>query len=202
MYFNENAFQWDTPERLRRANILAERIREHWGTNELTTVLEFGCGTGAISYALGDRAENFLGFDTAEKMLSIYRQKADSSRHRAVENLADVGAGTVDAVVTSMVLHHVPDVPDTLATLAEKLRPGGLLTVIDLDARCEFFHQDMDVEVFHHGFDREEFSGSLRAAGLVVQRMETMVEAVKALKDGTEHPYSMFIVTASKPAAG
>lgn len=201
MYFDEKAFQWDTPHVLERSAAQARLLCEHWGERDLETALEFGCGTGTVTYALGDRAARFIGYDTSENMLEVYRSKAPSERYTTVSSLAEIPAASLDVVFTSMVLHHVENVRETLATLAEKLRPGGLLSVLDLDAGSESFHHGVDVQVFHHGFAREEFAKLLQELGFTVLKFETAYEGVKVREDGTENPYRTFLITAEKGAA-
>lgn len=198
MFFNEQAKTWDTPQSLQRAKALAELLQNHWGSKKLSTVLEFGCGTGSLTFALGDSSEQYIGYDTAENMLEIYREKAPSDRYTTIESLDQVSDSSLDAVYTSMVLHHVDNIDFVLEQFAAKLKPGGLLSVIDLDAGSESFHKGINVEVFHHGFQRETFADIVAGHGFEVLRIETAFNGVKELPDGGQRDYTMFILTGHK----
>jgi ubiquinone/menaquinone biosynthesis C-methylase UbiE len=77
-----------------------------------------------------------VGIDGDPKILDLARRKDGSDRVEWVEGLADelpFGVGEVDAVVTTLVFHHLP-LGIKRAALAEArrvLRPGGRLVVAD-----------------------------------------------------------------------
>ena len=60
----------------------------------------------------------------------------------------------LDLVVSSMVLHHLPDVAAAFRRLRACLSVGGWIAVADLDAEDGSFHSDR-TGVFHNGFDRQ-----------------------------------------------
>ena len=79
-----------------------------------TTVLDLGCGTGAIGLALAGRADRVLGRDISAGMMDEARHKADE---RGLENVT-FEEGTfrepnvdeaVDIVVSNFAMHHLSD---------------------------------------------------------------------------------------------
>lgn len=96
-------------------------------------ILDFGCGPGVISTALGATGYEVLGVDGSSGML----QQARATATRM--NLANVRfeqvdatqfeppSGAFDAVVASSVIEYLPDDLGLLGKLAQSLRPGGLL---------------------------------------------------------------------------
>ena len=101
-------------------------------------VLDVGCGTGTLTIAAAEKMPDVrvVGLDGDRKILDLARRKAGSERVEWLEGLADelpFADGEVDAVMTSLVFHHLP-LAIKRAALAEArrvLRPGGLLVVAD-----------------------------------------------------------------------
>jgi len=101
-------------------------------------VLDVGCGTGTLTIAAADELPEarVVGLDGDRKVLDLARRKAGSERVEWVEGLADelpFGDGEVDALVTTLVFHHLP-LGIKRAALVEArrvLRPGGRLVVGD-----------------------------------------------------------------------
>jgi len=101
-------------------------------------VLDIGCGTGTLTIAAADelRDARVVGLDGDRKVLDLARRKDGSERVEWVEGLADelpFGDGEVDALMTTLVFHHLP-LGIKRAALVEArrvLRPGGLLVVGD-----------------------------------------------------------------------
>ncbi len=97
------------------------------------TVLEIGCGIGRITRALATRAARVIALDVSDEMLSRAREL--NSQLTGVEwvlgdgaTLGSIGADSVDACVSVVVLQHVPDPEITLGYVREVgrvLRPGG-----------------------------------------------------------------------------
>ncbi|MUV86865.1 methyltransferase domain-containing protein [Natronomonas sp. CBA1123] len=78
------------------------------------TVLDLGCGTGAIGLALAEDAGRVLGRDISEGMMAEAREKAAA---RGLDNVS-IEAGTfrdpnveesVDIVVSNFAMHHLSD---------------------------------------------------------------------------------------------
>lgn len=104
-------------------------------------ILDFGCGSGDITFHLSQAGYRMTGFDLSEGMLAAARRTDAEGRVQWVARLdTTAGAsfpfrdGTFDAVVASSVLEYVPDLEATLVQFARILRPGGWLhaTVPDL----------------------------------------------------------------------
>jgi 2-polyprenyl-3-methyl-5-hydroxy-6-metoxy-1,4-benzoquinol methylase len=102
------------------------------------SVLEVGCGHGALTRHLAARAESVLALDLSPEMVRVAR--ARSAAWPNVEyRVADVAAAALpdagfDVVLSAATLHHLPLEP-TVRRLAEAVRPGGWLAVQDLVAR-------------------------------------------------------------------
>ena len=89
--------------------------------------LDFGCGAGSLTRALGHHFESCLGVDTSEEMVRTARRlNADMPNCRFElgdgEGLALVPTGSIDLVFTHLVLQHLPGRGPILRYVAELVR--------------------------------------------------------------------------------
>lgn len=116
-------------ERARPFVDLVARVR----TPAPSTVVDLGCGTGALTASLARRwpGARVTGVDSSPEMLAAAAGAAVDGRVRFVEG--DVRtwepAGPVDVVVSNAVLHWVPGHERLLGRWAAWLAPGGSLAV-------------------------------------------------------------------------
>ncbi|HUP99564.1 MAG TPA: methyltransferase domain-containing protein [Aeromicrobium sp.] len=120
-------------ERLWRPMVVEQVV-----SNGPAVVLDLGCGTGSLAIPIAQRvqAARVIGLDGDAEVLDIAQSKPGGERVEWIEGFADevpLDDGTVDSVVTSLLLHHLP-LPTKLAALSEArrvLRPGGQLVLAD-----------------------------------------------------------------------
>jgi len=118
-------------------------IREVLGFLDLQpdqTVMEVGTGTGEFALAAAGQCSKVYALDLSQGMLSYAEKKA---RSRGIVNVEFIPAGfltyqhsgaPVDAVVTQIALHHLPDFWKQIALLrmAALLPVGGKLFLRDI----------------------------------------------------------------------
>lgn len=105
--------------------------------------LDLGCGTGGLALAAKRRVGpegDVQGIDPSEQMIERARRKA---RRAGLDVRFEVGVaqelpladGSVDAVLSSLVLHHLPhdDLARALREIRRVLAPGGRFLAADLD---------------------------------------------------------------------
>src|SRR5690606_8451886 len=132
-------------------------------------LLEYGAGTGLVTQALRQYVGPVVLADSSAGMREVMRQKIAAGTLTDAEiweldlEQDDVPDEHFDLVVTSLVLHHVQDLPRVLAGFAALLRPRGHVAIADLDHEDGSFH-DHDFHG-HHGFDRSVLASQLRDAG-------------------------------------
>lgn len=71
MSFDNYAKNWDTDLRINRAKIIAKEIQNVIGCKKDCTAMEFGCGTGLISFNLVNWFKNITLIDSSKNIILI-----------------------------------------------------------------------------------------------------------------------------------
>jgi ubiquinone/menaquinone biosynthesis C-methylase UbiE len=203
--FNQAAADWDAdPAKHERARILAERIQKNIPLSPGMTALEYGCGTGLLSFALHARLGHITLADNSTGMLDALRSKIAASGAAHMTPVAldldrdPVPAIRVDLIFTMLALHHVGEPGRILRAFYGMLNTPGYIAVADLDAEDGSFHGP-DFKG-HKGFDRDLLANQAVAAGFSNVRFETAVTLIRELEKGAR-PFPLFLMTAEKGAA-
>lgn len=215
MDFNTAAAGWDTDRRIKRAERISEEIAKTIHIKPHSNALEFGCGTGLISFGLCDRFDHITLVDTSEAMVDMLCRKISEA---GITNMTALKAdipGTAgfgrdalrfalprdkyDVIYTSMALHHVIDVSSALAAFYGLLRDGGTVCIVDLTRDDGSFHRLEKDFRGHNGFEQEELKSELEDKGFADVQTRVFFKDTKRVED-REVPYSLFMMTGSKPA--
>lgn len=199
MNFNDIALKWDTERRIKRAKVISDFIKEKVKLHSEMNVLEFGCGTGLISFNLYQSVNKIIGYDTSDKMLEVFNRKAIELAIVNVQSTTNLlkNSNQIDCVLSSMVFHHIPDIKSQLNELSKVLTSLGELFIVDLDKEDGSFHKDeLDFEG-HNGFDRDEFCAILKSVGFMIIEVGTVLTDTKCI-NGADVPYSLFYIHARK----
>lgn len=197
--FDERAKSWDDdPMKTARAQAVADGIGKAASWKPGMRAIEFGCGTGLLSFALQARFAAITLADTSPGMLDVLRQKIEMAglpHMQAVllDDSATMNGQPFDMVYSLMTLHHVPDVNVALRRFHDWLDDGGQLCIADLDAEDGSFH-DHDPSV-HNGFERAQLAGMVAAAGFDNIRFSTVFQIAKG---NPERTYPVFLMIATK----
>jgi ubiquinone/menaquinone biosynthesis C-methylase UbiE len=189
-YFDKAAATWDdNPARRAISLAVAAAIREAIPLSKRMLVLDYGCGTGLLSFLLASDVGGVLAADSSDGMLEQVRKKITELGVKNVRVMRfDVTTdenvtSRHDAVVSAMTMHHIADVHGALRGLASMLNPGGWLAVADLCTEDGSFHSDRSVP--HNGFEPEELARYLRGIGM----REVSWQVVHTVeKNGREYP--------------
>ena len=195
--FDARAETWDDAQKVSRAEDVAAAMRRAVPMSPTMRALEYGAGTGLLSFCLRDALGPITLADRSAGMRAVAERKIAAARARGLRVIDldlmrdPVPAERYDLIFSMMTLHHVPDVPRVFAAFHSMLGPGGRVCLADLDAEDGSFHGP-EVEV-HHGFERATVRTWLAAAGFA--------EIVVADCCRIEHHgqrYSVFLAVARK----
>jgi ubiquinone/menaquinone biosynthesis C-methylase UbiE len=201
-HFDSKARQWDDNPVFRERGLkIAQAVRASVPLSTRMHALDYGCGTGLLSFPLKDELGSLLLADSSAGMLEVVNEKiatqgAANMTTLQLDLLADPPpAQRFDLIVTSMTLHHVPDTDHILQVFHDLLAPGGYLCVADLDQEDGSFH-GIEVDV-HHGFDRDDLARRAAYAGFADVRFETVFSIAKEGERGSRD-YPVFLMIARR----
>jgi len=200
--FDQRAAGWDNnPGRVALARAVVAAIRDAVPLRPDMRVMDFGAGTGLVTLGLLDDVGEITAVDASAGMLRVLAEKtAVWGSHRVRTLRCDVSTEALpqaafDLVVSSMTLHHLPDVPAVLKRLRASLRPGGWIALADLDTEDGSFHADK-TGVYHCGFERAEVCRWLTGAGYAGAAARDAYRMTKPGSDGVIRDYPVFLATA------
>ena len=201
--FDERAKDWDSdPKKVERARAVAEAIRNAIPLTHKMNALEYGCGTGLLSFAFQSDLGQITLADTSLGMLDVLKEKIIAAGVTNMHPLRlDLSIDPVpfdhfDLTYSLMTLHHIEDAKGILKKFHALLNPSGILCVADLDKEDGTFHTDGTTDV-HLGFERAELQGWVEDAGFVDVKFSTAFENKKKIGD-TEKIFPIFLLTARK----
>jgi ubiquinone/menaquinone biosynthesis C-methylase UbiE len=110
------------------------------GIGKEHTVIDLGCGTGGFAIHAAELCEHVHAVDVSPAMLAVAQEKAQNagvgniSFHRGGWMSYRHGTDLADAVVSTAVLHHLPDFWKLrgLKNAHDMLKPGGRLRLFDV----------------------------------------------------------------------
>jgi len=178
--FDVAAASWDaSTTRVNLARKLAETIQSlPWFKANSFDAMDFGSGTGLISFSLLPTLKSLVGVDSSDGMTEVFNRKVSEG------NITNAVALNMflkeprqldkqfDLIFSGMVLHHIKDVPAMIHLLVSYLKNGGFLALSDFEAtpNAARFHSPHDAykEETHHpkGFVVEDIKKCFRDAGL------------------------------------
>jgi len=201
--FNERAKDWDSdPMKVERARVVAEAIRNALPLTSEMTALEYGCGTGLLSFALQSDLGQITLADTSQGMLDVLNEKINAAGVTNMRPLMlDLATDPLPAeryhlTYSLMTLHHIHDTEDILKKFYALLKPAGYLCIADLGKEDGSFHTDGTTDV-HKGFERLTLQKQVEAAGFREIHFLTAYEIKKKIGN-TEKTFPVFLMTARK----
>ncbi len=202
--FDERAQDWDSdPDKVERARAVANAIRKAIPLSTSMNALEYGCGTGLLSFALQPDLGCITLADSSQGMLDVLGEKIAAA---GVTNMhpirLDLSADPLpaeryDLTYSLMVLHHIRNPKEILAKFHDLLEPNGYLLVADLDKEDGSFHTDGSTDV-HLGFERDALRRQVEAIGFENVVFSTAYEIKKKVNSGEEKIFPVFLMVAQK----
>lgn len=200
--FDGRAKTWDSdPQKIARARDTAEVIRRMVPLSTEMRALEYGCGTGLLSFALRPHVRRITMADSSDGMLEVLRGKVEAHGDGGMLPLKfdavtdPLPEDRYDLICTQMTLHHILETERVLRAFHSLLEAPGFLCVADLEREDGSFHGSGFVG--HNGFDREELAMTARRAGFADVRFTSAFEMDKEV-NGTIRRFPLFLMVAEK----
>jgi ubiquinone/menaquinone biosynthesis C-methylase UbiE len=196
--FDARAREWDKDKmHMDRSVAIAAELEKMISLNPSMKALEYGAGTGLLSFLLKDRFSGITLMDSSQEMIKVCAEKTEYFKtnhilpiwfdleHKDYDDRFDI-------IYNQMVLHHVNDYEAIIYTFYSMLNPGGYLAIADLYTEDGSFHGH-NVKV-HLGFDPEKLTEILRIAGFKNIEHKTCFEVKR--ESGVKYP--VFLLVAQK----
>ena len=145
--FDDKAANWDDdPDHVERARIIAKRLVKAIDKSDVKTALEYGSGTGLLSFELRNDFPKIMLMDESVNMTNVAMQKCNDLK---VNNLFPLKYdlmrnplhfGHYDLIFSMLTLHHIENTEAILKKFYQLLNPKGVLVLIDLEKEYCSFH--------------------------------------------------------------
>ena len=201
--FDQKARDWDKNKmNLERTLAVAGQLSKLIPDKPGMKALEFGAGTGLLSFYLKDRFSEITLMDSSAEMLKMAEQKMKADDHLKFKTLflnlekEEYHGDPFDIIYSQMVLHHIKDTAAIFRKFNRMLNPGGVLAIADLYQEDGSFH-DGNTDV-HHGFDPEKLIAILRQQDFQVTAISPCFVIRKEVSLEKTKEYPVFLMTANR----
>jgi cyclopropane fatty-acyl-phospholipid synthase-like methyltransferase len=155
-------------KRVKNAKSIAEQIIENVELKQDMRVMDFGAGTGLLSYFIAPYVHTIVAVDNSPSMLEVFKEKADKFESKTEVLELDLSRDEIDekfhGIISSMTIHHIMDIKSLFTKLYNMLEENGFIAIADLDSEDGSFHSD-NRGVFHYGFEREDLKAIAKEVG-------------------------------------
>jgi tRNA (cmo5U34)-methyltransferase len=196
--FDKRAREWDKEKmHMERSIAIATELEKLVPLTKSMKALEYGAGTGILSFLLKDRFDEITLMDSSSEMIKVCEEKIEYFGTKHMKALwFDLEHSSYDKkfdlIYHQMVLHHVNQVDAILENFHSHLNPDGYLAIADLYPEDGSFH-GQDVLV-HRGFDPEKLKETLGSIGFRNIKYQTCFE----IKRESGKIFPVFLLVAQK----
>jgi cyclopropane fatty-acyl-phospholipid synthase-like methyltransferase len=174
--FAHKSKSWDMKSRrVQNAKGIAEHIIKNVKLKPHMKIMDFGTGTGLLSYFIAPYVDTIVAVDNSPSMLEVFKEKAHEFECKTEVLELDLSKDdldeTFDGIISSMTIHHVEDTKALFQKFYNMLEEEGFIAIADLDEEDGSFHSD-NRGVFHHGFKRDELEKIAQELGFKNIRFE------------------------------
>jgi len=195
--FNQAAQGWDKGDmRQNIAHSVFQTISSRISLLNNMNILDFGAGTGLLSFKIAPLVKSVVGVDLSEKMLEQLESKnSDTLSVKAIcQNICEEPLNQeFHGIISSMAIHHVEDTADLFRVFHAHLKRDGFIAIADLEAEDGTFHSHGNDGVHHFGFERDLLRQTIENAGFEHVRFHHAYTVEKETQN-----YPIFLVTATK----
>jgi len=196
--FDGKAREWDKDKmHMERSRAIAVEFEKMIPLNNSMRALEYGAGTGILSFLLKDHFNEIILMDSSQEMIKVCEEKVKYFDTKHIKPIfLDLQTqeyhGKFDVIYNQMVLHHVVDTEKMFEKFYALLNPDAYLVVADLYPEDGSFH-GFDVKV-HLGFEPAEISKTLEDIGF----RNIQYKNCFTMKRESGKSYPIFLLSAQK----
>ncbi|MCF6243740.1 MAG: class I SAM-dependent methyltransferase [Sulfurovum sp.] len=196
LFFHKSK-SWDmNSKRVKNARSIAELIVKNIKLKSTMEIMDFGAGTGLLSFFVAQKVGKIIAVDNSPSMLEEFKKKSPEFDCKTEIIEKDLSIESLDSkfdgIISSMTIHHLEDTAALFSKFYTMLNDGGFIAIADLDSEDGSFHSD-NTGVFHYGFDRKELEKVALEAGFRNIKFETASKIEKP-----HQTFTVFLMTAEK----
>ena len=162
--FDEAAKTWDKRQvSIESSDACVQDLLKIVQLKNDANILDYGCGTGFIAFALKNETNNVTGMDYSDGMIDVFNEKAarfELDNIKAIKhnmNEEKLPSSTYDLIISSKTMHHIKDTNMFFQKSYDALKNDGILCINDLDKEDGSFHSDKGNDgVEHFGYKKED----------------------------------------------
>jgi ubiquinone/menaquinone biosynthesis C-methylase UbiE len=201
--FDIKASDWDkNPVHWERSYAIAGEILKQVPLNAGFIALEFGAGTGILSFLLRNYLKEIILMDNSREMIRIIDEKIIAAGVSNMKTLfldlenSDYNESKFDFIFTQMALHHVADIDNILRKFHGLLNLGGYLAIADLYPENGSFHGKEFTG--HKGFNVNELAHTIHKTGFSDISHKECFVIDRKITDDLTNQYPVFLIIANR----
>jgi ubiquinone/menaquinone biosynthesis C-methylase UbiE len=199
--FDEAAKTWDNKQSsVDSSNACVLNLKKHITLKEDSNILDYGCGTGFIAFALSNEKNNILGLDYSDGMVNRFNEKVKELNFTNLKaqkhniNEEELPKNQFDLFISSMTMHHIKDTKMFAQKAYDSLVNNGIVCINDLEKEDGTFHEKHKNDgVEHFGYEKEEVSKIFEEVGFKIISCDTVF-----VHERNDKEYPLFNLIAQK----
>ena len=196
-HFAHKSKSWDlNSNRVQNAKSIAELIVDNVALSSTMKLMDFGAGTGLLSYFVAPHVNTIVAVDNSPSMLEKFKEKSIEFACKTEVLELDLSQQSInrtfDGIISSMTIHHLKDTKALFQKLYNMLNKDGFIAIADLDSENGTFHSD-NTGVFHFGFERKELKAIAKEVGFKEIRFQ-LASTIKK----PHHEFTLFLMLAKR----
>lgn len=201
--FDLKASDWDeNPLHHARSEAIAKEMLKLVPFKKEMRAMEYGAGTGILSFLLKDNFNEILLMDSSAEMVNVTNKKINATGVKNLKTLVfDLEhniftSKSFDLIFTQMVLHHVNNIENIFGKFYKILNPDGILAIADLYTEDGSFHGEGFYG--HNGFNIEELTMILNKCNFHVTSTEQCFVISRKTSEEINNQYPVFLLIAKR----
>ena len=199
--FDEAAKTWDQKQSsIDSSNACVKNLLEKTNLNQNANILDYGCGTGFISFSLKTESNNITGMDYSLGMIEQFNKKVNELKYSNIKaiqhnmNEEELPKDNFDLVISSMTMHHIKDTHMFAKKCYYALKQDGIVCINDLEEEDGTFHQKHKNDGVHHfGYEKEKVCKIFEDQGFTIISCDSVY-----VHERNDKEYPLFNLIAKK----
>lgn len=193
--WDEYADDWDADDTVKKyADNAYSKLIENCNIENLT-VLDFGCGTGALTKLISPSVKRIVAIDPSSQMIKYLDMKklnnvttiSDYLSEKLILNHPELNS-KFDLIVASSVCSFLPDYEGTLTLLKSLLKNGGIFVQWDWLSSDDSSGLGLSEERVKHAFESNFFINSRITNPFIMNSSKGNMPVLMAIGENAEMP--------------